>query len=98
MNQLLPSAACNLDSNILLASLPLFSSQKVQGIEWSFDTLFHVAKIPDWFEELLQTYSQANRLFGHGVFFSFFSVAGRRINRPGWSTSGKHPKNIILTT
>lgn len=73
MSQLLPSIACNLDSNILLASLPLFSSEKIQGIEWSFDTLFHLAEIPDWFEELLQTYSQANQLVGHGVFFSLFS-------------------------
>jgi len=73
MKQLLPSIACNLDSNILLASLPLFSSEKVHGIEWSFDTLFHLAEIPDWYEELLQTYSQANQLVGHGVFFSLFS-------------------------
>ncbi len=73
MSQLLPSIACNLDSNILLAALPLFSSEKVQGIEWSFDTLFHLAEIPGWFEELLQTYSRANRLVGHGVFFSLFS-------------------------
>ena len=73
MSQLLPSIACNLDTNILLASLPLFSSEKVQGIEWSFDTLFHLAEVPDWYEELLQTYSRANRLVGHGVFFSLFS-------------------------
>lgn len=73
MSNVLVSIACNLDTNILLAALPLFQAEEVEAIEWSFDTLFNFPTIPPWFEELLQTYSQANRLIGHGVFFSLFS-------------------------
>lgn len=73
MVKLLSSVACNLDSNILLATLPLFQDEKVQAIEWSFDALYKFPEIPAWFEELLQIFSQENRLIGHGVFFSLFS-------------------------
>lgn len=67
------TVACNLDQHLLQATLPLFASEKIEAIEWSFDTLFKVKNIPDWFVELLKTYSQANRLIGHGVYFSIFS-------------------------
>jgi uncharacterized protein (UPF0276 family) len=67
------TVACNLDQHLLQATLPLFVSEKIEAIEWSFDTLFKVKNIPDWFVELLKTYSQANRLIGHGVYFSIFS-------------------------
>jgi uncharacterized protein len=70
---LLPSIACNLDKNLLLTALPLFESGKVEGLEWSFDTLFKVPEIPDWFQELLLAYSNEGRLIGHGVYFSIFS-------------------------
>jgi uncharacterized protein len=73
MPKILPSIACNLDTHILLASLPLFESEKVQAIEWSFDTLFKLEEIPTWFVDLLKEFSNANRLIGHGVFFSLFS-------------------------
>jgi uncharacterized protein (UPF0276 family) len=73
MPELYSSIACNLDTHILSASLPLFESEKVQGIEWSFDTLYNHTDVPDWFTELLKTYSDENRLIGHGVFFSLFS-------------------------
>lgn len=65
--------ACNLDRNILASALPLFEDGKVEAIEWSFDALFKVRNIPDWFVELLDSFSGANRLLGHGVFFSLFS-------------------------
>jgi uncharacterized protein (UPF0276 family) len=65
--------ACNLDDNILLASLPLFESGKVEAIEWSFDTLYKKPDIPNWFVQLLEAYSDNNRLVGHGVYFSLFS-------------------------
>ncbi len=65
--------ACNLDRNILLASLPLFEAEQVDAIEWSFDALYKVRNIPDWFVELIKSFSDANRLIGHGVFFSLFS-------------------------
>lgn len=75
MSTLHSSVACNLDTHILLAVLPLFEAEKVQAIEWSFDALFHQKSIPVWFEELLHAYANENRLIGHGVFFSLF--AGR---------------------
>ncbi|MBR9919930.1 MAG: DUF692 domain-containing protein [Bacteroidetes bacterium] len=73
MPKVLASIACNLDSDMLLASIPLFASEKVQAIEWSFDTLYKHRNIPDWFVELLRTYSDSGRLIGHGVYFSLFS-------------------------
>jgi len=38
--------ACNLDSNLLLSALPLFAQEKVEAIEWSFDTLYGFSNIP----------------------------------------------------
>ena len=75
MPNILPSIACNLDTNILQTALPLFADEKVAAIEWSFDTLFKVRDIPSWFVELLETFGNNQRLIGHGVFFSLF--AGR---------------------
>lgn len=65
--------ACNLDTDILSAALPLFTDEKVEAIEWSFDTLFNFRNIPDWFPELLRAFGHEGRLIGHGVFFSLFS-------------------------
>lgn len=73
MPGILSSVACNLDTNILAACLPLLQESRVEAIEWSFDTLFHVDEVPPWFLELLQFYSKEQRLVGHGVFFSLFS-------------------------
>jgi uncharacterized protein (UPF0276 family) len=67
------SISCNLDTNILLASLPLFEAEKVEGIEWSFDTLYRTPEMPLWFTDLLHAFSKENRLIGHGVYFSLFS-------------------------
>jgi uncharacterized protein (UPF0276 family) len=71
--QLLSSIACNLDADILSASLPLLEEERVEAIEWSFDTLFNFREIPPWFLELLTAFSNEKRLIGHGVFFSLFS-------------------------
>lgn len=73
MAQIQSTLACNLDRQILAAALPLFEAEKVDAIEWSFDALFKQETIPDWFTELITTYSNANRLVGHGVYFSLFS-------------------------
>ena len=73
MPGILSSIACNLDADILSASLPLLEAGKVEAIEWSFDTLFNIREIPSWFLELLQAYSNEKRLIGHGVFFSLFA-------------------------
>ena len=73
MTKILSTISCNLDANILQATLPLLQAEKVQAIEWSFDTLFNHRKIPQWFVELVKAFSDKNRLIGHGVFFSLFS-------------------------
>ncbi|HMI61039.1 MAG TPA: DUF692 family protein [Puia sp.] len=73
MPRILPAVACNLDTNILTACLPLLEESRVEAIEWSFDALFKVKQVPDWFLELLTAFSKEGRLIGHGVFFSLFS-------------------------
>lgn len=73
MPKIFSSISCNLDENILSAALPLFEAEKVEAIEWSFDTLFKLKSIPGWFVELLRTFGNENRLIGHGVYYSLFS-------------------------
>ncbi|MEM9549411.1 MAG: DUF692 family multinuclear iron-containing protein [Bacteroidota bacterium] len=73
MSKIFSSIACNLDVDLLASALPLFHGEHIEAIEWSFDTLFKVRNIPSWFGELLEEFSKANRLIGHGVFFSMFS-------------------------
>jgi uncharacterized protein (UPF0276 family) len=73
MSRIFSSISCNLDTNILLAALPLFEAEKVEAIEWSFDTLYKTPELPLWFTDLLKAFSQENRLIGHGVYFSLFS-------------------------
>ena len=70
---ILSSLACNLDADILSAAFPLLEEGRVEAIEWSFDTVFWAEQVPDWFSELLNTYSTQQRLIGHGVFFSLLS-------------------------
>ncbi len=74
MSKVISGIACNLDSNILKAALPLFSDGSVEAIEWSFDALFRHSHIPTWFNELLNTFGNEGRLLGHGVYFSIFSA------------------------
>lgn len=66
--------ACNLDTNILTATLPLMEQGSVEAIEWSFDALFHWNEVPAWFRDLLRIFADAGRLTGHGIFFSIFSA------------------------
>lgn len=65
--------SCNLDTNLIQAAIPLFQENKVEAIEWSFDTLYGYEVIPDWFTELLHEFSNERRLIGHGVYFSMLS-------------------------
>jgi uncharacterized protein (UPF0276 family) len=89
----LSAVACNLDPDILTASFPLLEEARVEAIEWSFDTLFNVNQIPDWFQELLSAFSHGQRLIGHGVFFSLFS--GKWL--PGQQDWLKHLKRTAAT-
>lgn len=70
---ILPAIACNLDVDILSAAMPLLEEERIGAIEWSFDALFKVKEVPEWFDELLLAFSKEGRLIGHGVFFSLFS-------------------------
>ena len=58
MREIRSSIACNLDTNVLLAALPLLEAEKVQAIEWSFDTLYKTPDIPPWFVELLKAFGR----------------------------------------
>ena len=73
MPPILSTIACNLDSDIVSAALPLLEEERVEAIEWSFDTLYQHREIPSWFTDLLTAFSNERRLIGHGVFFSLFS-------------------------
>ncbi|MBO9611241.1 MAG: DUF692 family protein [Dyadobacter sp.] len=73
MSEIYSAVACNLDTHILRAALPLFEQEKVEAIEWSFDTLYKFDEIPPWFTDLVSEFSKQNRLMGHGVYFSLFS-------------------------
>jgi uncharacterized protein (UPF0276 family) len=67
------AVSLNLDRQIIAACLPLFESEKIGAVEWSFDTLYSREKIPEWFVELLQSFGKEQRLVGHGVYYSLFS-------------------------
>ncbi len=77
------SISCNLDVDILAASLPLFEKGSVEGVEWSFDALFNYQEMPSWFYELLREYSNQKRLVGHGIYFSLFS-GGWSMDQLNW--------------
>jgi hypothetical protein len=61
------------DDDFRDAALPLFESGAVDALEWSVD-----ATIPEacavWTDALLDAYSSAGRLYGHGVHLSPFSA------------------------
>lgn len=73
LSPVLSAVSCNPDNQLLEAALPLFAAEKIEAIEWSFDTLYKSHHIPEWFTELLEAFGKENRLIGHGVYFSLFS-------------------------
>jgi uncharacterized protein (UPF0276 family) len=56
------------------AALPLFEEGIVGAVEWSVDLGWGPLGIPDWARALLDAYSDAGRLYGHGVEFSLLSA------------------------
>jgi uncharacterized protein (UPF0276 family) len=58
------------------AALPLFAAGEVEAVEFSFDVLWTGAAAPGWLLEMLPEYSEAGRLFGHGVSYSMFTADG----------------------
>lgn len=61
------------ESEFVSAILPLLQSSSVEVLEWSFDT-FYYAQEPVWLSDLLNFYSENNRLIGHGVYYSLFDA------------------------
>lgn len=89
MPKILPALSCNLDAALLKAAYPLFASGKVAAIEWSFDAIGEQPALPEWFEELLDAYGEADALLGHGIYFSLFQ--GRWTpEQEGWLRQLEH--------
>ncbi|MGN7864307.1 MNIO family chryseobactin maturase [Chryseobacterium sp. 22458] len=61
------------EADFVSAILPLLQNNSVEVMEWSFDT-FYEAKEPEWLDELLNFYSENQRLIGHGVYYSLFDA------------------------
>ena len=61
------------EQDILDAAAPLFESDDIEIIEWSFDMGWGSTPLPSSCASILDRYSQANRLIGHGVSFSLLS-------------------------
>jgi len=55
------------------ALLPLLQDGLVDALEWSFDTVKDYRLLPDWTIQLLKEFSDADRLYGHGVYYSIFA-------------------------
>ncbi len=72
-NSIHSTLACNLDIHILQAAFPLLAAGEIEAIEWSFDSLYRVKKVPTWFIDFISAFSDGNRLIGHGVYYSFCS-------------------------
>lgn len=63
-----------LQEDFLAATLPLFSNDKVEILEWSPDIGWAAPAMPEWANELLDFYSSADSLYGHGVNYSPMSA------------------------
>ena len=63
-----------LEDDFLRAAFPLFEAGDVEVLEWSFDVGWPPTRMPDWALPLLQFYSGANNLLGHGVSYSPLSA------------------------
>lgn len=49
---------------------PLLKNDEVEALEWSFDSLLDIERLPVRHQEILNHFSTKNRLYGHGVFYS----------------------------
>jgi uncharacterized protein (UPF0276 family) len=55
------------------AIVPLLESGDVDALEWSFDTVSDHDKLPGWTRSLLRAFSDEDRLYGHGVYYSLLT-------------------------
>jgi uncharacterized protein (UPF0276 family) len=70
-----------LEDDFLRAAYPLFEAGQVDVLEWSFDTGWPPVIVPTWAEELLQFFSDAGRLVGHGVSYSALSAGTEELQQ-----------------
>lgn len=61
------------EAEFVSAILPLLQKSSIEILEWSFDTFYNI-KEPEWLNDLLNFYSENNRLIGHGVYYSLFDA------------------------
>lgn len=61
------------EQDILEAAEPLFESDDIEILEWNFDMGWGSTPLPYRCSSLLDRYSYADRLIGHGVSFSLLS-------------------------
>ncbi|MCJ8154373.1 DUF692 domain-containing protein [Chryseobacterium sp. SSA4.19] len=61
------------ETDFVSAILPLLQNSEIEVLEWSFDTFFN-AEEPNWLSNLIDFYSDNNRLIGHGVYYSLFDA------------------------
>ena len=75
-----------LEDDFLRAAYPLFEAGEVDVLEWSFDVGWPPTVVPSWADDLLQFYSDAGQLLGHGVSYSPLS-AGNEEFQQAWLES-----------
>src|SRR5437016_1368608 len=56
-----------------VATAPLFEAGIIDALEWSFDMGWH-RPVPAWVQDVVSEFEKQNRLYGHGVEFSAFSM------------------------
>lgn len=71
-----------LEQDVFHAAKPFLENGDIEILEWSFDMGWGDDPLPSWCSSLLNQYSQANRLTGHGVSFSILS--GEWTQRQEW--------------
>ena len=75
-----------------IASEPLFAAGDVDVVEWSFDMGWGRPLTP-WLSGILKSYSESNRLLGHGVSYSALDASVNIIN----ATSIARSRGIAVT-
>jgi uncharacterized protein len=75
---IVPSVGLSLmpQADFWAASQPLLSAGIVDVLEWSFDLGWGNVSLPSWVSTTVASYSQRDRLLGHGVSYSLLSAYG----------------------
>lgn len=81
-----------LEEEYRAAAYPLLDAGEVDILEWSFDTCWGEAAVPEWAEGLIDFYSRKDRLLGHGVYFPLFAVDWKKPHRRWMMLLGRELK------